>query len=168
MGVQTERPAEDAAEVAAQAPSDKRGAEAPLEQVVLPVMAERLRVSKRLQDTGGVRVTTQVRERAEEIEVPLLREEIDVQRLPVGRYIDEPAQTRFEGDTMIVPVMEEVLVVEKRLLLKEELHVRRSSIVVPHRERHVLRAEELTVEALPPEAAPAQDGGAPRADRSAK
>lgn len=163
MGVQTERAAEDAAEAPALA-QEPGGAEAALE-VVLPVMAERLQVSKRLQDTGGVRVTTQVRERAEEIEVPLRREEIDVQRLPVGRYIDEPAQTRFEGDTLIVPVMEEVLVVEKRLLLKEELYVRRSAIVAPHRERHVLRAEELTVEALPPEAAPGQGGAAKQRDR---
>jgi stress response protein YsnF len=32
---------------------------------------------------------------------------------------------RTEGDVTIVPVLEEVLVVEKRLLLKEELHIRR-------------------------------------------
>ena len=31
---------------------------------------------------------------------------------------------RREGDVVIVPVMEEVLVVEKRLMLKEELHIR--------------------------------------------
>lgn len=34
-------------------------------------------------------------------------------------------EIRTEGDVTIVPVLEEVLVVEKRLVLKEELHIRR-------------------------------------------
>ena len=32
---------------------------------------------------------------------------------------------REEGDVTIIPVLEEIVVVEKRLVLKEELHVRR-------------------------------------------
>lgn len=48
----------------------------------------------------------------------------DVQRVPIDKIIDQPVSPRQEGDTMIFPVVEEVLVVQKKLVLKEEIHVR--------------------------------------------
>ena len=48
---------------------------------------------------------------------------------------------------MIIPVLEEVLVIQKRTVLKEELHVTRLRREVHHEPQHVvLRAEEVTVE----------------------
>lgn len=55
----------------------------------------------------------------------LFREDCEVERVPIRRMIDRPAEIRHEGDTLIVPLMEEVLVVEKRLMLREELHIKR-------------------------------------------
>jgi hypothetical protein len=55
----------------------------------------------------------------------LLEEAVNVERVPVNRFIDEPAETRQEGDVTIVPVMEEVLVVQRRLMLKEEIRITR-------------------------------------------
>ncbi len=56
---------------------------------------------------------------------------------------------RQEGDLLIVPVVEEVLVVEKRLVLKEELHIRRrvetESVEVPVE----LRRQRAEVERVP-------------------
>ncbi len=49
--------------------------------------------------------------------------------MPVGRVVDEAPAARAEGDTTIIPVVEERLVVVKQLFLVEEIHV-----------RHVLRA----------------------------
>jgi stress response protein YsnF len=53
------------------------------------------------------------------------RESVEVTRVPIDRMVDIAPEVRTEGDVTIVPVVEEVLVVEKRLLLKEELHIRR-------------------------------------------
>ena len=53
------------------------------------------------------------------------RDDCEVKRVPVRRLIDKPVEPRQEGDTWIVPLVEEVLVVEKRLLLREELHITR-------------------------------------------
>lgn len=47
-----------------------------------------------------------------------------VERIPVGREVHEPPQVREEDGVLVVPVVEEILVVEKRLLLKEEVRVR--------------------------------------------
>jgi stress response protein YsnF len=44
----------------------------------------------------------------------------------VDHIVDAAPPVRTEGDVTIVPVLEEVLVVEKRLVLKEELRIRRS------------------------------------------
>jgi len=85
-------------------------------------------VSKHEVETGRVRIRKTVRERREVVDQPLFREEIEVRRVPADRMLDAPLEVRQEGDTTIVPVMEEVLVVHKRLRLKEELHITRRRI----------------------------------------
>jgi stress response protein YsnF len=71
---------------------------------------------------------------------------VDVQRVRVDRPIDHVPPVRVEGDTTIVPVVEEVLVVEKRLILREEVRLtaRRSEHHNPKVEK--LRSEEVIVE----------------------
>ena len=53
---------------------------------------------------------------------------------------------REEGDTTIIPVIEEVLVVEKRLFLKEEIRIRRTQTTQLHEETVTLRREEVVIE----------------------
>jgi len=52
---------------------------------------------------------------------------VEVTRVPVDRVVDHPPEIRTENDVTIIPILEEVLVVEKRLVLKEELHVRKTN-----------------------------------------
>ena len=72
---------------------------------------------------------------------PLLREDCDIERVSVRKLIDRPAETRQEGDTLIVPLMEEIWVVEKRLMLREELHIRRKTL--RHSDGKPVRREDL-------------------------
>lgn len=91
---------------------------------VIPVVEEQLRIDKKLTETGIVRISKQVTERAETLTVPLAYEEIQVERVAINQFIDAaPPAVRYEGETMIISVMKEVAVVEKRLMLVEELHV---------------------------------------------
>jgi stress response protein YsnF len=58
----------------------------------------------------------------------------------------EAPATRYEGDTLVVPVLEEVLVVERRVRIKEELRITRRQ-----REEHchdtvVVRSEHVSIE----------------------
>ncbi len=69
-----------------------------------------------------------------------------MERVPVGRVVQEAPQTRQEGDTLIVPVLEEVLVVEKRLVLKEELHIRKRSSERVEQQTVRLRSENVEIE----------------------
>src|SRR5690606_13391557 len=72
-----------------------------------------------------VRVTT-VTDTVEELaRATLEAETVEVTRVPVDKLVDAPPSVRTENGVVIVPVVEEIAVVEKRLVLKEELHIRR-------------------------------------------
>jgi uncharacterized protein (TIGR02271 family) len=114
--------------------------------LVLAVMAEVLDVQTRRVETGCVRTHTTVQAREVLVDEPLLREEVIIARVPVNRMVEGPIPVRYEGDTMILSLLEEVLVVETRLLLKEEVHIttRRTETHTP--ERVTLRHEDVTIE----------------------
>lgn len=82
-------------------------------------------VVERDEAAGRVRLTRIVRQREEVIDEPLLQDEVSVRRVPVGRTVDGPLESRYEGDTLVIPVMREELAVERRWVLVEELHVTR-------------------------------------------
>lgn len=118
-------------------------------QMSFPVMEEGVHVSKRVIDTGrGVRIHKRVTEREQVLDQPLLHDRLEVEHVPVGRVVDEsePPQVRYEGDTLVVPVLEEVLVVQKQLLLREEVRVTRRREEVRRPETVRLRAEQVQVE----------------------
>ena len=92
----------------------------------IPLVEEELRVAKRDALTGKVKVRTIVDTVQEMARATLAEERVEVTRVPVGREVDVRPEIRTEGDVTIVPVLEEILVVETRLVLKEELHIRRS------------------------------------------
>ena len=112
----------------------------------IPRAREELDVAKREVETARVRVRKLVERHEELIEEPLVRHDVEVERVPVDRMLDAPAATRQDGDVLVVPVLEEVLVVQKRWRLKEELRIRRREVCTAHRERVGLREERVVVE----------------------
>jgi uncharacterized protein (TIGR02271 family) len=119
--------------------------------VVMPLIAEELEVGKRQVETGKVRITKKIHEREEIIDEPLLAEQVTVERVPVNKVVDGPVPIRQEGDTMVISLLEEVLVVEKRLVLKEELRITRRRVETHKPQRVILRTEGGTIERLGPE-----------------
>ena len=115
---------------------------------VIPVMQEFIRIEKRLVETGRVVIHKTVTERAEAVEVILKQQDLLVERVPIGRVVAEAPQSRQEGDTLIVPILEEVLVVEKRLMLKEELHIRNHSSERTEHKTVTLRAEQVDIQQI--------------------
>jgi uncharacterized protein (TIGR02271 family) len=125
-----------------------RAASSP-EESVIPVIHEELEVGTRRMETGGgVRVNKTVEEREETVDPPLAREEVDVERVIIDRPIDTPVGVRYEGDTMIVPVLEEVLVVQKQLVLKEEIRITRRRTELRSPQRVIVRREHADVERM--------------------
>lgn len=118
---------------------------------VIPVVAEQLQVSKRAVETGRVRIRKSVDDREEVIDEPLLRDEVRVERVPVDRFVEAAPGVREEGETLVIPVVEEVLVVEKRLRLREEIRVTRRTVEERRPQKVVVRRERVDVERVDPE-----------------
>lgn len=117
--------------------------------VTIPVVREELDVGTRTVETGrGVRLRTTVTERPQQIDEILHSDEICVTHVQVDKIVslDDAPASRYEGDTLIVPILEEVLVVEKRLRIKEEIHITRSIRERRHTETVLLKSEEVAVE----------------------
>ncbi len=128
------------------------------EAEVIPLMEERARVIKRRVVTGGVRVRKRVREREEVVDEPLTRVRVEVERRPVNVWVHTPPPVRTEGATTVIPLLEEVLVVRRRLRVTEELRItrRRESFRAP--QHVVLRREEAEVERVAADEAPDTEG----------
>jgi stress response protein YsnF len=119
------------------------------EPITVPVIEEEARVEKQAVDTGrGVRIHKTVAEHPFQIDERLLREDVEVTHVPVDRIValDQAPATRYEGDTLVVPIVEEVLVVERRLRIKEELRITRTRREERHAETVMLKVEQVSVE----------------------
>ena len=123
---------------------------------VVPLHTEDLAVSRREVTGDTTRVGVITRERDHQIDEELTHQRIEVERVPIGRVTDIVPPVRQQGDTTIMSVVEEVIVVERRLILKEEVHIRRVRSTEHHRETVVLRDQDAVItrtEAGEPEAA---------------
>jgi len=114
--------------------------------IVIPIVAEQLNVEKKEIETGRVRIVKHIREREELVDEPLFQEDVTIERVAVNRIVDEAPPTRRDGDTLIIPLLEEVLSVEKRLLFREELRVSRRRTETHQPQWAPLRKEEATIE----------------------
>jgi uncharacterized protein (TIGR02271 family) len=116
------------------------------ENVSVPVIEEELEVGKRRVEGDRVSVRTVPRERTEVVEQPLESMEVEIERIAIDREIDTAPDIRNDGDTTIIPIVEERLVVEKRLFLREEIHVHRRRVVTQFRQNVTLRSQDVVVE----------------------
>ena len=124
------------------------GSAAPSETQVIALAEEQVTIGKRRVLKSSVRVNKRVNEAQELVELPLLKEWVEVRHVPVGRWLGAPTSVREEGDTIILPVLEEVLVLEKRLRLVEEVHLIKHRQTIQHREAVSLRRETADVEQI--------------------
>ena len=137
-------------------------------ETVIPLFEEELAVSKRVVDTGRVQIARVTHSHEQLVDELLHHEKVEIERIPVDKAVDAMPAVREEGDVTIVPVVEEVLKVERYLRLKEEIHIRRVKGTERHQERVLLRKQEATVSRLPIEPATAPTEGAQPDENPAK
>jgi len=114
-------------------------------QVVVPLFHEEVSLARQRVITGRVQVSTVSRQHEEVVDALLTRESVEIERTPLDQPVDCVPPVRHEGDTIIIPVVEEVLIVDRRLVLKEEVRVRRVRTTEKHQERVQLRTQEVMV-----------------------
>ncbi|MBV9825178.1 MAG: YsnF/AvaK domain-containing protein [Alphaproteobacteria bacterium] len=111
-----------------------------------PVLEETAYIKRVVRETDRILINTSVQERTEFVDIDLSSGEAVIERVAINLFVDEAPPIRQEGDLIIVPLLEEVLVTEKKLLLREEVHIRRTVTVEHVHEPVVLRSEEVSFE----------------------
>ena len=110
---------------------------------------EELRTGVRQRDAGAMNVQKNVRTEREEVRTPTRREEVDVERIPMegeSREVLDGAQGAFEEEEIIVQVFEEEVVVTKRVVLKEEIRIRKRVVEEVDVVEVDLRKEEVEID----------------------
>jgi stress response protein YsnF len=118
------------------------------ELTVIPIIEESAEVKKRVIDRGGIRITKRVHEREEVIDETLHQERVAVERVPINQRVEQAPTVRRDGNTLIIPILEEVLVTEKRLMLKEELRVTIERTSRRQPQSVIVRREEAVIERI--------------------
>jgi uncharacterized protein (TIGR02271 family) len=119
------------------------------ENTKLTLFAEELIVGKEAVETGRVRVSKQTHTREVAIDEDLVKESAEIETIPIGRQIFEMPSIRHEGETTIVPIVEEILHTERRLILKEEVRITRRRTTEQFHDRVMLRQQEAVVTRVP-------------------
>jgi stress response protein YsnF len=119
------------------------------DQVVIPIHAEEVSIGKRQVVTGRLKVSTITHSREELVEELLRKERVEVERVPMGHIVQEVPRVRQEGDLTIIPVVEETVFIERRLVLKEEVRIRRIHETQNYQECVVLRTQEAVITRVP-------------------
>jgi uncharacterized protein (TIGR02271 family) len=96
-----------------------------------------------------VEVSTVTHQCDELVDEMLARENVEIERTPIGKRIDVMPSIREDGDMIIVPVVEEVLIIERQLILKEEVCIRKAHSTERYQKRVTLRKQEAVVRRLP-------------------
>lgn len=117
------------------------------EMVVVPVIKEQLVISKEQIETGKVRIQKRVTEEHVSVNIPVVQEGYHIERRPGNKeLLTEPPPVRYEGENIIIPVIREVLVVQKHYEVIEEVHVIKTKAETPHQEEVILRKETVEVQ----------------------
>ncbi len=121
----------------------------PGSEIVIPVIKETASIEVVEVPRARVVINKTIEEREELVNVPLREEEISVERKAFETYVETVPPTRQEGNTTIYSVVKEVLAVEKRLMLVEEIHVTKRDSIEIHDERVKLRQERISITRQP-------------------
>ncbi|HLU36627.1 MAG TPA: DUF2382 domain-containing protein [Thermomicrobiales bacterium] len=105
-------------------------------------------------DRGRLLIDKHVEMVPHEAAIDVGTDRVEVDRIPVNEEVDTPPQIREEGDTLIVPVVEEVLVVTKRYRILEEVRVTKYRDVRTETFHEELKREVVTVTEEDPEGNP--------------
>jgi uncharacterized protein (TIGR02271 family) len=111
----------------------------------LELREERLTARKQMEQVGEVDFRKEIEEVPGRLEVEAHREEVHVEHVPVDKVVREKVDPWEEGDTLVVPVYEEQLVVVKRLVMREQIRIRRVGTTEIRLVEDTLRRERLRI-----------------------
>lgn len=116
------------------------------EHRTLDLKEEELRAHKAWQDAGSVLIRKEVDQVPRRLEVEAFSEQVTVEHVPVDKVVREQVAPWEEDGDLVVPVYEEQLVLVKRLVMKEQLRIRREASRETRLFEETVRRERVVVE----------------------
>jgi stress response protein YsnF len=128
--------------------NDSRNRQERFQEQVIPVIHEHAVIQNEIVETGKVRIKKRVTEEVASVNLPIINESYDIQHVPVpSKILDTaPPAVRYEGDKMIVTVLREVTVVQKKYEVIEEIHLTRKLTETPLVQEITLLKEHVNIE----------------------
>jgi stress response protein YsnF len=117
-------------------------------EVRVPVVTEEVRADAIPVQTGGVRVTRRVEPHEAVLEQELRKGRVEVKRVKTDRIVDGPQPAGRVGNTLVVPVVSEVLRVEKQWVVTEEIHITQLEERETVQQKVTVNQEQAVVERL--------------------
>jgi uncharacterized protein (TIGR02271 family) len=112
------------------------------DKMVIPIIEEEATVEKYIVPVGKVNISKRIEKIEEVVDVPTYRGEVNIKRIPVNSFVEEHPTIRHEGDTMIIPVVQEQVVMVKKIFLVEELHVQ-NRVIETHQPQTVTLMKDV-------------------------
>ena len=113
----------------------------------LPVVEETVNLEKKTIETSKVKISKTVNVDTETVNLLKVQDEVQIERISINEFVQTPPPPlRYEGNIIIIPVLQEVMVTEKRLLLIEEVRITKRKVESKESQEVVLRKEEIKVQ----------------------
>jgi uncharacterized protein (TIGR02271 family) len=113
----------------------------------IPVVEEELKIGRQAVETGSVVLNKSVSEKNLLVESIVAHDRVTVERVQINREVrSAPPAVRYEGNKMIIPILKEEIVVQKKLILVEEYHITKDKVQEQIQEPVVLRKEGITID----------------------
>ena len=116
------------------------------DELRIPLAEERLRVATQSVELGNVHIQKLVEQTLEKLQVSVTHDEMEVKHVALNQQVSAPMESRQEGEWLIIPIMKEMLVVEKRLMVVEEVHIRRKQVPEQQEVQGEVRQERLNIQ----------------------
>ena len=138
-------------------PPDERPVSVDEGRLTIALHDETLEPRIREVETGRIKVHKRIEEVPVELLVDAARDEVTIERVAVDRPVESAPEPRQEGETLIIPVVEEVIVTETRLVVREEIRITRNRVTEQVPVQATLRKERVEIEQLDQVVPPASD-----------
>lgn len=132
----------------------------------VPVVEEELSVDKQRRETGRVQVHTNTVEEQQSVNIPVTREHVEVERVPVDKElpVDQINVQNMQNRDIVMPVMGEEVVAEKRPVVKEEIRIHKEPVTETERVSDTVRKERVNIEGLDEQGNPVDKRANPNTD----
>jgi len=116
------------------------------EEMVIPIVQEEFSIEKQKIERAKVLISKRIETWDETVYTPTTTQEVVVDHVPVGRLVeDEVPKIREEDGVLIIPIIEEIVVVEKRLFFKEEVRISKRNTTSDVAQTVTLRKEIVDI-----------------------